>query len=151
MHPSITEQLDGIRHVLATVVAPAVDDAYVADVLAGIIGTIETLGRWAEVPAFLRDDARRTADLLVVAGITPPSPPDDPLDIEALVAHHDAVRGLLEQSMAHVMNDVDACAAMALLFAERSARFPLINHRAGMQPATRPVNRSGGSDAHPAR
>jgi hypothetical protein len=153
MHPSITEQLDGMRHVLATVIAPHVADPYATDVLNGIVSTIATLGRWTEVPAFMRDDAAQTAELLATIGVTSPEPPVDLLDIAALTEHHRAVRGLLERSMPSLLADPDARSAVVLLFRDRCARFPLTNRRAGQPPTLPPTPHepSGAPDAHSAR
>ena len=55
MRPTVSEQLDAIRRALVDVVAPEVTDAYAADVLAGVLATLETLAdTWADVPSFLR-------------------------------------------------------------------------------------------------
>ncbi|MDQ1430056.1 MAG: hypothetical protein QOF40_658 [Actinomycetota bacterium] len=140
MRPTVTEQLEGIRHILGDVVAPEVDDPYPAAVLAGALATLEVLaGAWAVVPAFLRWDAGATAAVLALVGVPVPSRPDDVLDIAALQAHHRDVRRTLEQSMPAVLADADARRAVVELFRDRAARFP-------MKP--RPPGEPG---AHPAR
>jgi hypothetical protein len=126
MRPTVTEQLHGIRQVLADVVAPHVADPYPADVLAGALATLDLLAEaWAEVPSFLRWDAAETARVLGLAGIEAPPPPADPLDVEALHAHADSVRGLLESRMATVLADPDARDAAVAHVRARADRYPL--------------------------
>lgn len=140
MRPTVSEQLDGIRQVLAEVVAPEVRDPYPAAVLAGALATLELLaGAWADVPAFLRWDADATAGVLALVDVSVPSPPTDLLDLAALQAHHREVRGVLEQSMPTVVAHADARRAVVQLFRERAARFPM---------HARPPGEPG---AHPAR
>jgi hypothetical protein len=140
MRPTVPEQLGGLARVLATSVAPHVTDAYVADVLEGVIVTLEMLGdSWSAVPAFLRDDAAATAAVLALVGIATADPPADPLDLDALRAHHCVVRGELEAAMPAVMDDPDARRAAVALFRDRADRYPLV---------ARPT---GGFRAHAAR
>jgi hypothetical protein len=140
MRPTVSEQLDGIRQVLAEVVAPEITDPYPAAVLAGALATLELLaGAWSDVPAFLRWDADATATVLALVDVSVPSPPADLLDLAALQTHHREVRGVLERSMPPVLADADARRAVVELFRARAARFPL---------HARPP---GGPGAHPAR
>jgi len=140
MRPTVSEQLTGIAHILAEVVAPEITDPYPAAVLAGARATLELLARaWTDVPAFLCWDARAGAAVLALVGIPVPAGPDDVLDVAALEAHHREVRGLLEGSMPAVLADDGARAALVQLFRDRAARFPL---------NARP---DGGPGAHPAR
>jgi hypothetical protein len=126
MRPTVSEQLDGIRQVLAEVVAPEITDPYPAAVLAGVLTTLELLaGAWADVPAFLRWDAGATSAVLALVGVPVPSIPHDVLDLAALQAHHRDVRGALERSMAAVLEDAGARAALVQLFRDRAARFPM--------------------------
>jgi hypothetical protein len=140
MRPTVSEQLDGIRKVLADVVAPEITDPYPTAVLAGALATLELLaGAWADVPAFLRWDAEATAAVLALVGVPVPTMPADALDLVALQAHHREVRGALERSMPAVLADDDARVAVVQLFRERAARHPI---------TPRPP---GGPGAHPAR
>ena len=65
MHPTITEQLDGLRRILAEAVAPEVTAPYPAEILGGVIGALSALqASLHTVPPFLRWDietTRRTA------------------------------------------------------------------------------------------
>lgn len=140
MRPSVSEQLAGVRQVLADVVGPHVTDAYAADVLAGALATLDLLAEsWAEVPRFLCWDSAATGHVLRLAGVPVPPMPDDLLDLDALAAHHREVRGLLESAMPTVLARDEARAAAVALFRERADRYPL---------AARP---RGGFAAHPAR
>lgn len=136
MRPTPPEQLRGIRQVLAEVVAPQVTDAYPADVLAGALAALDLLAdAWPEVPAFLRWDAEETTRVLALAGIEAPGPPGDQLDLEALEGHTVAVRGLLEQHMAAVLDHPDARAAAVAHIRARSARYPLVARYPGAHGA----------------
>ena len=140
MRPDVTEQLDGLREILERVVVPLVADPYPADVLDGVLATLELLVDAAPlVPTFLRWDSEGTVEVLRLAGVTAPAPPDDLLEPGALDAHHREVRRLLEDSMPLVLAHDDARAAAIAHIRERAARYPL---------ATRP---RGGFVAHPAR
>ena len=140
MRPDVTEQLRGLRQVLAEVVAPEVTDPYPADVLAGALATLDLLAdAWAEVPRFLCWDSAATAHVLRVAGLRTLPMPDDLLDLDALRAHHQEVRGLLEAAMPTILAHEAARAAVVQLFRDRAERYPL---------AARP---QGGFAAHAAR
>jgi hypothetical protein len=146
MRPTITEQLDGIRRVLAEVVAPHVADPYPADVLNGVLAALDTLSRWAEVPMFVRWDAEEASTILAMIGIVVGEPPEDQLDLDALDAHHRVQRGALEAAMPAIIADAAARSAMVGYFRERRARFPLASTSIG-----RAVREEGGSVAHTAR
>lgn len=143
MRPTVSEQLEGIRQVLADVVAPEITDPYPAAVLAGALATLDILAvGWAEVPAFLLWDADATAAVLALVGVRAAAMPRDvldALDLSALQAHHRDVRGVLEQSMPAVLADDTARSAVVQLFRDRAARFPI---------RARPP---GGTGAHPPR
>jgi hypothetical protein len=140
MRPDVTEQLRGIRQVLTDVVAPHVADPYPADVLAGALATLDVLAdAWAEVPRFLCWDSAATGHVLRLAGLRVPPMPDDLLDLAALAAHHEELRGLLEAAMPTVLAHDGARAAAVQLFRDRAERYPL-----AMRPR-------GGSAAHAAR
>jgi hypothetical protein len=126
MRPTVPEQLAGIRSVLAEVVAPVVADAYVADVLDGLLVTLDLLAdAWADVPAFLRWDAAETAAVLGLLGDEVPPPPEDPLDLAALREHHRELRGRLERAVPRVLAHDAARTAAVVLFRARADRFPL--------------------------
>ena len=123
MRPDVSEQLTGITRILEDVVVPDVEGAYPADVLDGVIATLDALAAgWLDVPAFLAWDARESAALLDAAGITVPDLPGDrcDYDVRALQAYHAEVRALLA---AHVA-DVDGDALAAHLRA-RAERYPI--------------------------
>ena len=140
MRPDLTEQLHGIRRVLAETVAPRVDDEYAAGILAGLLGTIDLLAEaWIQIPGFLRWDSEATGEVLRSVGQQAPPLPDDPLDLRALQAHHRDVRARLEANMAAVIDDGTARAKMIQLFRDRADRYPFA------------ARRQGGSAAHPTR
>ena len=140
MRPKVTEQLEGLRHILAAVVAPEVVHPYPADILNGVIAALEGLERgWYEVPRFLRWDAESTAALLLAArpaldegiggAITAAcaAGPDDPLDLEALEAHHERLRSLLAQIAPTIASRPELAELnerMVTLFRQRAQRFP---------------------------
>jgi hypothetical protein len=140
MRPTVSEQLAGLRRMLAEVVAPEVADAYAADVLDDALATLDLLAeRWADVPSFLRWDIEATARVLELVGVAAPPPPDDVLDLGALDTSAEEVRSLLVQAMPAVLDDPLARDAAVRLFRERAERYPL---------AGRP---RGGFAAHSAR
>ncbi len=64
MRPDVDEQLSGIARILERVVAPAVTDAYAADVLTGVTAVLDGIANgWADVAGFLAWDARETLAL----------------------------------------------------------------------------------------
>ncbi|MCU1393973.1 MAG: hypothetical protein JWM34_2401 [Ilumatobacteraceae bacterium] len=148
MRPSISEQLDGIRRVLATVVAPQVDDAYARDVLAGAITTLETLTGWHAVPSFLRWDAERCNTLAATVGAPTVGFVGDPLDMHTLAAHQAAARAALEAALPAILADPSARAATVAYFRERCATYPLTTNRAAPSTPTEPT---GSSDADTTR
>lgn len=140
MRPTVSEQLAGLRRMLAEVVAPEVADAYAADVLDDALTTLDLLAEaWAHVPSFLRWDIEATARVLELVGVAAPPPPDDVLDVVALDARAEEVRGLLVEAMPAVLDDPRARDSAIRLFRERAERYPL---------AGRP---RGGFAAHSAR
>ena len=126
MRPTVSEQLAGLRQILAEVVAPEITDPYPAAVLDGALATLGLLaGAGAEVPAFLRWDADATAAVLALVGVAVPSAPCDGFDLAALEGHHRHVRDVLERSMPALMADEDARVAVVQLFRDRASRFPM--------------------------
>lgn len=121
MRPTVEEQLRGVARILREVVAPAVDGDYPSDMVRDAAATLDLVAKgWSDVPAYLAWDAARSAELLRAAGIDAPRPPDDPYDIAALAAHHEAVRALL----ADHIDELPQSATVAH-FRERAARYPI--------------------------
>jgi hypothetical protein len=140
MRPTVEEQLEGIRRVIAEVVAPGITDPYAAAVLSSALDTLGLLAEASdEVPAFWRWDRDATAAVLAMIGIPVPEAPVDLLDLTALYEHQRDVRGLLERAMPTIVANPGARAACIQLFRDRAARFPM---------NARPT---GGHGAHPAR
>jgi hypothetical protein len=139
MRPDPTEQLRGIRRVLAETVAPQVHDDYAADVLAGALTTLDLLAdAWREIPGFLRWDVEATKEVLVSAGHQAPAGPDDPCDLAALEAHHRDVRALLEAAVPAIIDDDRVAAKMIQLFRDRADRYPFAARRQGGSAAHSP-------------
>src|SRR5262245_4646548 len=68
MRPTVTEQLDSLRHVLAEIVAPEVASPYAAEILGGVIAALGALKQsWSAVPDFLLWDIQATAAVLRAA------------------------------------------------------------------------------------
>ena len=140
MRPDLTEQLRGIRRVLAETVVPQVDDDYAADVLAGILATLDLLAdAWSEIPGFLRWDIEATGEVLLSAGRQVAPGPDDLCDLAALEAHHREVRNVLEAAIPTIVDNDRVASEMIQLFRDRADRHPFA------------ARRQGGSPAHPSR
>ena len=136
MRPSVSEQIDGIRHVLAEVIAPHVVDPYAANILDGLLGALGNLAAgWASVPHFLRWDADGTAAVLTAARpyldedvtvdldeATRHVPADD--DVLALEIHQRRLRGLLERAMPALVEQPVLRSLLVGHFRDRIARFP---------------------------
>jgi hypothetical protein len=136
MRPDLTEQLRGIRQVMAEAVAPEVRDPYVEDVLAGLLSTLDILAdAWTEIPAFLRWDSEATSEVLRLAGYQVPAEPEDPLDLSAWRAHHRDVRAQLEAAIPTLVEDDAVTAKMIRLFRDRADRYPFAPRRQGGFPA----------------
>jgi hypothetical protein len=61
----VSEQLAGVRRILADVIAPEVTGAYPVDMLRGVLANLEMLERsWSNVPEFLAWDNAGTARVL---------------------------------------------------------------------------------------
>src|ERR1700761_4773582 len=68
MHPTVTEQLDGLRRILADVVAPEVTAPYPTEILGSVMGALNTLqSNWHAIPAFLHWDIATTSEVLDAA------------------------------------------------------------------------------------
>jgi len=140
VRPKVTEQLEGLRRILADVVAPEVVHPYPADILGGVMAALESLERgWYEVPRFLRWDAEATAELLLAARgaldeatgheitLAYASGPDDPLDLAGLEAHDERLRALLARVAPTIASRADLSELnerMVSLFRQRAQRFP---------------------------
>jgi hypothetical protein len=106
MRPTVSEQLEGLRRILDDVVAPAVDGLYPADVLGGVLASLDAIAAgWAEVPSFLVWDAYESLELLRAAAndadtlarvrALDAAAPSDALDLHAVEEHHARVRATL--------------------------------------------------------
>ena len=140
MRPTITEQIGGLRRVLAEIIAPEVTSAYPAEILGGVIGALDSLqASWVTIPTFLRWDIRATAALLdaalpllaadLAADIlrATAETPADITDWAALEVHQMRLRGLLARAVPAITENpdkTDAYPKMIALFRERSERFP---------------------------
>ncbi len=109
MRPTISEQLAGAARILDEVVAPHVGDANAAEQLGHVVSLLDGVATgWATFLPRLHADARELHALLATIDPEPlPGPPTDVLDIEALDAHHTALRARL----AELIPTVDAPAA----------------------------------------
>ena len=136
MHPTITEQLDGLRRILADVVAPEVAAPYPAEILGSVIGALNTLqSNWHAIPVFLRWDIETTSGVLdaarpllnagLVAEIDAAQSDRDLYDLASLESQQARMRGLLVKAIPAIRAERgDAYAEMIALFRERTERFP---------------------------
>jgi hypothetical protein len=143
MRPTVSEQLAGVRRILADVVAPEVHSAYPSDMLRGILANLEMLERsWGDVAPFLAWDNGATMQLLadvashvegdVAAkiGAVLAEPDADPLDVAALEARNTRLRGALADAVpvlaaAEDLGSTDVYTAVRSHLRERIERFPL--------------------------
>jgi hypothetical protein len=138
MHPTVTEQLDGLRRILAETIAPEITSPYPAEILGGVIGALEALqSNWHRIPAFLRWDILATSGVLsaakpllhadLVAEIAAAEAQGEPADLAALETTQVRMRALLVKAMPAIMadpNGTNAYPRMIALFRERAERFP---------------------------
>jgi hypothetical protein len=138
MRPTITEQLDGLRRILADVVAPEVTSPYPAEILGSVIGALDALQfNWHRIPVFLRWDIETTAGVLnaakplldadLVAEISAAEARGDLTDLAALESGQVRMRELLVKAMPAIVagrDETDAYSRMIALFRERAERFP---------------------------
>jgi hypothetical protein len=138
MRPTITEQLDGLRRILAETIAPEVTSPYPAEILGGVIGALDALqSNWHKIPAFLLWDIETTAGVLdaarpllgagLVAEIAAAKTDNDVTDLTVLETRLMHLRGLLVKAMPAIIADPDATDAyprMIALLRERTDRFP---------------------------
>jgi hypothetical protein len=142
MRPTISEQLAGMRRILAEVVAPEVTGAYAVDMLRGVLANLEMLERsWSRVGPFLAWDNAGTERLLeaIARTLDPPfarrvealllTRPVDQVDVEVLDAHNTALRDLLADAIPQLAAGGDRTAAVyedvRVHLRERIGRFPL--------------------------
>lgn len=147
MHPTITEQIEGLRRILAETVAPEVTAAYPAEILGGVIGALDALrANWHAIPAFLRwdiettsavlDAARPLLDEVLVADIARAQTVTNLADLADLEPQQVRMRGLLVRAMPVIRADRGAAYdKMIALFRERAERFPFA--MAARPPATK--------------
>jgi hypothetical protein len=136
MHPTITEQLDGLRRILADTVAPEITAPYPAEILGSVIGALNALqSNWSAIPAFLRWDIETTSEVLdaakplldagLVAEITMAQADSELTDLAALETQQVRMRGLLVRAMPAIRVERGAAyGKMIALFRERTDRFP---------------------------
>jgi len=136
MRPTVTEQLDGLRRILAEAVAPEVTAPYPAEILGSVVGALNALqANLHAIPNFLRWDIETTAGVLdaakpllgvdLVAEIDAAEAWDDPADLAALETRQVRLRGLLVVAMPAILADRGtAYGKMIALFRERAERFP---------------------------
>jgi hypothetical protein len=138
MRPTVTEQLDGLRRILAETIAPEITSPYPAEILGGVIGALDALqSNWHRIPAFLLWDIETTAGVLdaampkldvdLVAEIAAAKTGIDLTDLAALESLQIRMRALLVKAMPAIIADPDQTEAyprMIALFRERTDRFP---------------------------
>jgi len=136
MRPTITEQLDGLRRILAEAVAPEVTAPYPAEILGSVIGALNALqANLHAVPAFLRWDIETTAGVLdaakpllgagLAAEIDAAKVDSEHADLAVLETTQMLMRGLLVAAMPAVLAERGtAYGKMIALFRERTERFP---------------------------
>jgi hypothetical protein len=138
MHPTVTEQLDGLRRILAETIAPEVTSPYPAEILGSVIGALDALqSNWHRIPAFLLWDIETTAGVLdaampkldvdLVAEIAAARTDIDHTNLAALESHQIRMRELLVKAMPAIIADpdkTDAYPQMIALFRERAEGFP---------------------------
>jgi hypothetical protein len=138
MRPTVTEQLDGLRRILAETIAPEITSPYPAEILGGVIGALDALqSNWHKIPAFLLWDIETTAGVLdaampkldvdLAAEISAAKTGIDVTDLAALESHQMRMRELLVKAMPAIIADphrTDAYPRMIALFRERTERFP---------------------------
>ena len=138
MRPTVSEQLAGAARILAEIIAPAVHDPYPADVLGGLIATLDAIAAaWAEIPAYLAWDADKMISVLSALGdgldadrrhtlaALADDADRDPLDIRALEGRHRALLGLLADAVASGLPP-DETRRVAAHLRERAARYPVV-------------------------
>src|ERR1700733_1723976 len=106
MRPTVTEQRDGLRRILAETIAPEITSSYPAEILGGVIGALDALqANWHKIPPFLAWDIETTAGVLdaakplldagLVAEIAAAKAASDLTDLAALESSQMRMRELL--------------------------------------------------------
>jgi hypothetical protein len=129
MRPTITEQLNGLRRILAEVVAPEVNAPYPAEILGSVIGALDALSaKWPLIPDYLDWEVRSIQAILTMAGIDPgPTTGQGATgSLGALEELQIRMSGLLVQAQPAIVADRDgeAYRLMIAFFRERARRFP---------------------------
>jgi len=136
MHPTVTEQLDGLRRILAEAVAPEVTAPYPAEILGSVIGALNALqANLHAVPAFLRWEIETTAGVLdaarpllgagLIVEIDAAKVNSECADLAVLETTQVLMRGLLVEAMPAILAERGmAYGKMIALFRERTERFP---------------------------
>jgi hypothetical protein len=153
MRPSVTEQLEGLARILAEVIAPEVEAPYAAEMLGGVIGSLDSLKTaWATVPAFLLWDIASTEAVLAAAlpvlaedlfaeiSALVADAAGDTLDWSALEIRQVRLRELLARAVPAILEhreDSNAYALMVELFRDRAERFPF--SMSARPPAKKPA------------
>jgi hypothetical protein len=123
MRPTITEQLDGLRRILAEVVAPEVTAPYPAEILGSVIGALDALSaNWARIPDYMAWEIASIRSILAAAGIEPPAD----MDSATLEDRQVRMSGLLVKAQPAIAADrnSEAYRLMIAFFRKRSQRFP---------------------------
>jgi hypothetical protein len=125
MQSRISDQLTGAARVLRDVVAAEVQDAYAADVLRGVIATLDTLASAVDTHEdFVRWDAAATIEILRLAGVEFTAQPEGS-SVAALESWYLDVRAAYERSIPAVRSSADAEAALRTHIVTRTERYPL--------------------------
>ncbi len=122
MRPTVTEQLDGLRRILAEVVAPEVAAPYPAEILGSVIGTLAALSaNWFRIPDYLAWEIESVRAILAAAGIEPPA--DTSMSLEE---RQTRLSGLLVEAQPTIAahRDGEAYRLMIAFFRERARSFP---------------------------
>jgi hypothetical protein len=142
MRPTVSEQLAGIRRVLAEVIGPEVTGAYAVDMLRGVLANLEMLERsWTNIGPFLAWDNDGTeavleriaplvdADLAARIGDALVAAPADPTDVNELDARNTALRQLVADAVpvlaAGADRSAEVYAEVRAHLSRRIERFPL--------------------------
>jgi hypothetical protein len=137
MRPKIAEQLDGLRRILAEVVAPEITAPYPTEILGSVIASLTALSEAVyTVPAYLRWDIDSATALLArarphldpaLAAEIDPEPAAGLLDLRELEARQAQLHGLLVRAMPAILADPalgEVKADMAAFFRARAERYP---------------------------
>ena len=127
MRPTITEQLDGLRRILAEVVAPEVEAPYPAEILGSVIGALDALrDNWFRIPGYLAWEVRSIQAILAAAGLEHDIAGIETEDLRALEELQMRISGLLVRAQPAITADKDgeAYRLMVRFFRERAEKFP---------------------------